>query len=297
MEETNPTFEYDILYPTTERGSLLLEAHDVSPESSDFSTRGDLDYGITQQADQQTIDQAFEDVMNEIEMHAHLPHTGSSCMESQYEHQQCSSERQSELQPVSMQDNPNLVDKDTCTKSGGVFSPPKVPPARSSQITVSPYHCPRCDTKMASRRAIKQHFSRCIMKHGNPDALKWDDHASLQPLRQGEIKDKARRDNCRDSLKACSGIEIPSRLRPGRDIVKFVSSAKVSSVGQANHLCAICGGGPFSTVCHVKSHFIVCVGKHGNPTAASWYDRLDPKRIKKYLPKRPDATANTAPTM
>ncbi|KAL9064245.1 MAG: hypothetical protein Q9161_008999 [Pseudevernia consocians] len=302
MEEAYPTFEHEFQYPFTEWGSLPLEAH---LKFTDFGTRGDPDYDIIPQVEYQTIDEAFEDVMNEIEMHARLSqacsslsqacsgHTGHT--ERQHEHQQYSSEMQSELQPVFLQDNTNLIDNNTCTKSGGVSSPAKVPPIRNSQITVSAYHCPRCDIKLCSRSTVKAHFPRCIMKHGNPDALKWDDHISLQPLRKGEMKDKARNDRFRDCLEAYSGVAIPSKLWPGQVIVKFVSS--VTRVGRAKHLCAVCGGGPFSLTCHVKSHFIGCVRRYGNPTAANWYDRLDPKHIKKYLLGRPDATVNTPPTM
>ena len=137
------------------------------------------------------------------------------------------------------------------------------------------------------RKDVKRHFPGCITKHGNPNALKWNGHVSLQPAEQGGRKDQARRKKFNDTLRAFSGIKIPSKLLPGEEIVRFKSSRE-----RGNSLCAVCGGGPFSTNKNVKSHFMSCVKKYGNPRAADWYDRLDPRR---HLSKRPDTIAN-APT-
>jgi uncharacterized C2H2 Zn-finger protein len=41
------------------------------------------------------------------------------------------------------------------------------------------YHCPRCDKRFSRRYTVKQHFTSCINKHGNPKGLKWIDHPSL----------------------------------------------------------------------------------------------------------------------
>lgn len=175
--------------------------------------------------------------------------------------------------------------------------PEKLSPVRNSRNTDSPYHCPRYDNKLAARNNVKERFPHCITKDGNPDALRWNGHTSLKPLCKGEMRDKARCDRFRDSLEAWSGVAIPSKLSWGQVIVKFVSSVRVSSARRGNHLCAVCDGGPFSKIDHVKSHFIGCVKRYGNPTGANWYDRLDPKHIKKHLPGRPDATVYAPPTM
>lgn len=41
------------------------------------------------------------------------------------------------------------------------------------------YHCPRCDKCFTRRYTVKQHFTGCINRHGNPKGLKWVDHSSL----------------------------------------------------------------------------------------------------------------------
>ena len=45
------------------------------------------------------------------------------------------------------------------------------------------YHCPRCDKGLSRRYTVKQHFPGCILKHGNPEGLKWTDHPSMQGSR------------------------------------------------------------------------------------------------------------------
>ena len=41
------------------------------------------------------------------------------------------------------------------------------------------YHCPRCDTQFSRRYTVKQHFTGCIARYGNPHSLRWIDHPSL----------------------------------------------------------------------------------------------------------------------
>lgn len=182
--------------------------------------------------------------------------------------------------------------KDTYTEFCGVYSPEKVAPIRDIQRMDSRYHCPRCDTRFSRRNGVKTHFSGCIYKHGNPHALKWNDHISLKPIHQAGAKDQARKDKFNRTLEAYSGIIIPSKLLPGEEIVKFVSSSK-----RGSSLCAICGGGPFWTATHVKSHFITCVNNHGNPRGANWYDRLGHKGIETHSRESPDTIADAPPLM
>ena len=229
--------------------------------------------------------------MNEIEVDARLPYSGSSYMEAQHERQQCVGEVQPASQPVFMQNNPDLVDNDTYTNFGGVSSPEKVPRVTRNRHTGS-YHCPRCDNKFCTRRAVKGHFSRCIASLGNPEALNWDDHISLQPTHKGGLKDQMRSNIYHSSLEAYSGVVVPSKLLPGQPIVRYVPRKK-----QGNLLCAVCGGGPFAKIYHLKSHFVTCVKQYGNPTGANWYDLADPERSKKLLRERLDVIPNAPPTM
>ena len=291
MEEFNSSFEHEAGYLDPRLGvsswrSSSLAAHDNPSDFSDFALAGGFEYNPTQRL----AYSAFDNVINE--MQDQLPSPMSSRLDTQHEQHQFPGQLQSEPEPVSRCHGPNLADNETYTEFCGVYSPEKVPPVRTSQRKHSPYHCPRCDSRFTLRAAVKPHFRRCIAKHGNPDALRWNDHVSLKPLREGERKDKARSDEFRGRLKAYSGVMIPSKLPPGGVIVKFVSS-----VGKGNHLCAICGGGPFSIARHVKSHFLTCVKKHGNHTGANWYDRLDANHDENHLSGKPAATANAFSAM
>ncbi len=296
MGAANRSFEQEAEYLDPRSGvrnwrSLPLAAHDVLPGFSDLDMGGDLDYDITQQAEYQLLDQTFEDAMNKIEVDARLPYSGSSYMEVQHERPQGVDEVQSESQLAFKQDNPDLVDTDTHTNFGGVSSPEKAPRVTRKRHTGS-YHCPRCDKKFCKRGAVKGHFSRCIVKLGNPKALRWDDHISLQPTHKGGPKDQTRNNIYHSSLEAYSGVVVPSKLLRGQSIVRYVPR-KI----QGNLLCAVCGGGPFAKTYHLKSHFITCVKQHGNPTGANWYDLADAERNKKLLRERPDVIPNAPPTM
>lgn len=163
-------------------------------------------------------------------------------------------------------------------------------PTRDIQKMDSPYHCPRCDNRFTRRSGVKIHFSGCIYKHGNPHALKWNDHISLRPIQQAGAKDQARKDKSNRTLEAYSGIVIPSKLLPGEKIIKFVSSST-----RGNWLCAICGGGPFWNATHVKSHFIICVKNHGNPGGANWYDLLEHEGSETMSRESPDTISDAPP--
>ena len=70
------------------------------------------------------------------------------------------------------------------TQYCGIFSPAKGADRLSmtAQRLTDPkfkYHCPRCDKRFSRRFTVKQHFPACINKYGNPQSLKWLDHASL----------------------------------------------------------------------------------------------------------------------
>lgn len=285
MEASDSSSEYEGAYldlrsQVTDSGSWPPVAQNALPTFFDFGIIGDPDG-----TDYQLFDQLIKYISSEKEIHAHLPFTGSTHFETEHGHQQYSSEIQAGPQIVSKR---KPVDE-TYTKYCGVYSPEKVSPVKSSN---SSYHCPRCDEKFTQRRNVKLHFPRCILKHGNPDALKWNDHFSLQPLHQGGLRDRARTYSHHNNLKAYSGMTISSKLPQGQAIIKFKSPLK-----RGNFLCPVCGGGPFSIIWHVKSHFITCVRKNGNPTGANWYDGLDPKRIEKYSSGKPDVSANAPQSM
>ncbi|CAF9932362.1 hypothetical protein IMSHALPRED_008872 [Imshaugia aleurites] len=288
MEESVSDFKHQEGYldprlTVTDWGSLTSAPHNVSSKSSDFDIRDDTTPQVSYQGP--GTHRTFDEIMNEIEMEAQLSHTGSSHVEEDFEHQQSLGAMRSKSERAFMQVNPNLADDQTHAKSCRVYLPEKVSPDTPSE---KQYHCPRCDKTFEARRTVKHHFARCITKHGNPDALKWTDHISLQASHERGVSDQARKDNFNNRLDAYSGVKIPSKLRPGEVIVKFVSSNK-----NGRFSCAICGGGPFCINTHVKSHFLTCVKRYGNPTGAKWYDGSDHKGIKELLPERP---ANFQPT-
>lgn len=64
----------------------------------------------------------------------------------------------------------------------GVYCPEKrkpYPKAKSGSSNFR-FECPRCSTRFSRRYSVKSHFPGCIDRYGNPDALKWNEHASTQ---------------------------------------------------------------------------------------------------------------------
>lgn len=255
MEESVSSFEHEAEYHDPSLGNTHLATQDVLPNSSTFSMPGNMDHVPTQSI----AYPIFDDFMNKIENYPQLPFAEPSHVDTPYQHHQIFNRPQSGPQPISMHHDTDSVDNDTYTEFCGVYSPGKLSPVKNNRNPDLPYHCPRCNNNFAGRNNVKVHFSICIIKHGNPDAFRWNDHISLK-RRKGEIKDKARNDRFRDALQAYSGIVIPSKLPQGEAIIKYMSSAR-----QGHRLCDVCGGGPFSENCHVKSHFISCVKKKRKP--------------------------------
>ena len=107
-----------------------------------------------------------------------------------------------------------------------VYSPEKVPPKWKAPQLDLPYHCPRCDRRLSKRMYVKNYFLDCIGKHGNPDALRWNDHVSLKPTHHGRPRDHVRKKNFDDTIEAYSGITILSKLSPGNKIIKFKFNSK-----------------------------------------------------------------------
>ena len=212
--------------------------------------------------------------------------------ETHQENQQYPFETHSEWQPVPKRKSLGGINEETYTAVCGVYSPEKMPPTGKGSQLGSPYHCPRCDRRLSKRIYVKSHFPDCIAKHGNPDALRWNDHVSLKPTHHGGPRDHVRKKNFDDTLEAYSGITIPSKLSPGDKVITYKSKSK-----KGDFLCAICGGGPFGYTAHVKSHFLTCVKRYGNPKGANWYDRLGPNCRVREARKGPNAVANVPPTM
>lgn len=50
------------------------------------------------------------------------------------------------------------------------------------------FRCPRCTGRFTRPRSVKDHFILCVGKYGNPAALRWFDHASLEKSRSWHLR-------------------------------------------------------------------------------------------------------------
>lgn len=194
MEKSVLSFEHEAGYHDFGLGgadwdSLTQANQDASADFSNFGISGDQSFSPYQQLARQMFDPVFDDHIDKIETHPHLPFTGSFWFDTAYDHDQLSSQPQFGPLPVSMHLYPNVANNDSYPSLCGVCSPEKLSPTRHNQSTDSAYHCPKCNKGFTRRTGVKDHFPNCIKKHGNPSRLRWDDHASLKPLRQGETRD------------------------------------------------------------------------------------------------------------
>ena len=81
----------------------------------------------------------------------------------------------------------------TYTEVCGIFSPsrnePPHKPRGADPLAKFQYRCPRCNVSYTRSNTVKQHFPRCIETNGNPDSLRWFDHASNNITRTGRKND------------------------------------------------------------------------------------------------------------
>ena len=73
-----------------------------------------------------------------------------------------------------------------------------------------------------------------------------------------------------ERLEAVNGVIIPSKIAIGQIPSKPM---KLAHDYKRDRVCPICGSG-FGTNYQVQSHFISCVGNHGNPRGAKWDDDI-----------------------
>ena len=62
----------------------------------------------------------------------------------------------------------------------GVYSPEIFVRVKSDNRGKEDYCCPRCGSNYTRPYSVKDHFSYCISKHRNPQALRFTAHPSLQ---------------------------------------------------------------------------------------------------------------------
>lgn len=68
---------------------------------------------------------------------------------------------------------------DNFTDVCGVFSPEKAKPFKRYNYGKGSFCCPRCRSNFTRPKSVKDHFSDCVGKYGNPQALRYNDHPSM----------------------------------------------------------------------------------------------------------------------
>ena len=75
------------------------------------------------------------------------------------------------------------------------------------------------------------------------------------------------------AFNAANGVMSPSRLKPGQSPIRSPEGGNRTN-NHYNNKCLICGDF-FSYRYRLKTHFIDCVGRNGNPQGLYWNARLD----------------------
>lgn len=171
------------------------------------------------------------------------------------------------------------------------------PSGTSSNPVPSANHiCPICRAGYSQRYEVACHFVACVDQHGNPDGACWDDYYSssstgqatsspqesehatrqtatrqvIEPIpTQGPRYESERKTRFNDRLNAVSGVVVPAKLGL-RTPVQTQSSMSYSST-QLEFPCPLCKS-LFGRRDHVKSHFVACVNRNGNPDGLKWDD-------------------------
>ena len=68
---------------------------------------------------------------------------------------------------------------DGYTSVCGVYSPAKLTPVKKVNLGNGEFCCPRCGSNFTRAGTVKYHFPACVMKYGNPQALRYTDHPSM----------------------------------------------------------------------------------------------------------------------
>ena len=69
------------------------------------------------------------------------------------------------------------------TNACGVVTPLKANPVAKVNNN-GDFCCPRCKGHFTRPKSVKDHFAKCVAKHGNPRGLRWFDHATLVKSRK-----------------------------------------------------------------------------------------------------------------
>lgn len=70
---------------------------------------------------------------------------------------------------------------------------------------------------------------------------------------------------------AVNGVMVPSKIPPGGHLYK--KPERPSWEKKTKNICSICGSDCYDKR-GLRDHFVVCVGRNGNPNGACWDDSL-----------------------
>ena len=173
------------------------------------------------------------------------------------------------------------------------------PSSTSSHKDPSANHiCPVCGKGYSQKYEVACHFLACVDRHGNPHGVCWDDcssllltgqsqqvitqtatpHQIINPTpRSGPNYESARKKKFNDRLNAVNGVIIPVPIPPKLPATgkgKKPSQTQSSSRSRSLQLvCPLCKS-RFGKRDHVRSHFVACVDRNGNPGGLRWDDGL-----------------------
>lgn len=178
------------------------------------------------------------------------------------------------------------------------------PSGISSNSGPSAYHiCPICLAGYSQRYEVACHFVTCVDQHGNPDGVCWDDYSNfttrqvtgsqeseqvigqtatpqiINPIfepKQGPQYESECKTKFYDRLNAVNGVVIPPK-RPPRMTPQTQHSKPYPSTPFQQFSCPLCKS-LFGRRDHVRSHFVACVNRNGNPDGLRWDDGVPKSR-------------------
>ena len=176
--------------------------------------------------------------------------------------------------------------------------------SRSGRELRTRFICSICGSVCRDKRDLRNHFVTCVGRNGNPNGACWDDSlnpddaankrtenfrnclgilsliwyrsnqsstslidsaTALSSEHRAKLDERYRKSE--EGLAAVNGIIIPSKLSTGQ----VLSQGDYERNEHQVHPCIICDR-KFAMRHQVRSHFIACVKRNGNPTGARWND-------------------------
>lgn len=153
-----------------------------------------------------------------------------------------------------------------------IRSPFRKKPCARIATEVLNKNCPICGDWIDRDDRLRFHFVGCVRRNGNPRGFFWnaERRGPKNPRRYGKMLAKLHRVN---------GVVIPSLQKPGQPPIQSPytrcrqeKALKRRDRGGKNY-CLICDDA-FPTGAQLKSHFVPCVQRNGNPHGYRWNDSM-----------------------